>query len=160
MPERELWRGGYAWRAAYRTYLLAGLLILGLLVLGTVQPNAISAAWLAVMAAVIGLVAFVRVLLKVVDVTYVLTDQRLIHRRGLFYWRTERMELIDMDDIHFEQGIVDHALDLGRIVIHASDRTNPQLVLDGIARGAWVCETIENARRAERRRRGLFVEAI
>ena len=158
--ESELWRGGYSWLAAYREYALAILISLGLAVLHWNRPDFLPILWLLVVLTVLGLALAVRVLLRILDVRYVLTDQRLLHRNGLLYWRTERIELIDIDDIRFEQGLVDHVLDLGRIVLISSDRSDPNLVLDGIARGPWVCETIEEARRTERRRRGLFVESI
>ena len=48
---------------------------------------------------------------------------------------------------------------MGTIKIMSSDCTHPELFLEGIDRVAHVAGLIDEARRAERLRRGLFIDA-
>ena len=50
----------------------------------------------------------------------------------MFTRTTDRIEVIDIDDVTFRQGMVERALGVGTIVIESSDRTHPRLVLAGI----------------------------
>ena len=73
---------------------------------------------------------------------------------------TDRIETIDMDDIAFVQGPVERVLGIGSIKVTSSDRTHPELHLIGIENVQHVAEMIDNARRAERLRRGIHIESI
>jgi hypothetical protein len=73
---------------------------------------------------------------------------------------TRRIETIDIDDVSFQQGLLDRLLGVGTIVIHSSDRTDPVMVLSGIDRVQQVANRIDEARRAERVRRGLHIETV
>jgi membrane protein YdbS with pleckstrin-like domain len=99
-------------------------------------------------------------LVRKLDVRYVLTSERLVHESGILTRYTHRIELIDIDDVSLQQGILDRLLSVGTIAIHSSDRTDPVLIMPGIDAAPWVAEVIDDARRAERIRRGLFVESI
>jgi uncharacterized membrane protein YdbT with pleckstrin-like domain len=94
------------------------------------------------------------------SVGYVLTTQRFIHESGLLRRVNDRIEVLDMDDISFEQGLVDRFVGVGTIRIVSTDRSHPALALRGIENVKVVSELFDNARRAERRRRGLHVEQI
>ncbi len=65
-----------------------------------------------------------------------------------------------MDDVTFVQGIIQRMLSVGTIRVSSSDRTHPELVLLGIDNVEKVADLIDDARRKERRRRGLHIEAI
>ena len=94
------------------------------------------------------------------SVRYQLTTQRFIHERGILRRINDRIEVLDMDDITFEQGLLERLSGVGTIRIAAHDRTNPELVLPGIEKVAEVAQLFDDARMAERRRRGLHVEQI
>ena len=68
--------------------------------------------------------------------------------------------MIDIDDVTFEQGLVQRMVNVGTIKISSSDRTHPELTLRGIEGVQEVADTIDDVRRKERRRRGLHIEAI
>jgi hypothetical protein len=71
-----------------------------------------------------------------------------------------RVELIDMDDVTYVQGPIQTLLKVGNITIKSSDVSHPVLVLKGISDVKRIAELIDDARRSERRRRGLFMEAV
>ena len=94
------------------------------------------------------------------SVHYLLTTQRFVHESGILRRVTDRIEVIDIDDITFEQRPLERLLGTGTIRVSSSDRTHPQLELAGIEAVRDVSERFDNARRAERRRRGLHIEQI
>jgi uncharacterized membrane protein YdbT with pleckstrin-like domain len=91
---------------------------------------------------------------------YKLTSQRLIHRAGVIKQRTDRIEVIDMDDITYEQSIVQRMFDVGDVIIVSSDRTDPELRLRGISNCQEVAKLMDAARRRERVRRGIHIGAV
>ncbi len=160
-PERPLWSGNYAVKNMAGWYLLAGILSIALVIVAFLA-GASETAWLVSLLMILlmwmGLVgtAYYR---KFSD-QYVLTTQRLKHRQGIFFRRSNRIELIDIDDVMFEQGPIQIALDVGNILVTSSDASHPQLNLAGIPDVRTVADLIDDARREERRKRGLHIEAI
>ena len=115
---------------------------------------------------IISIVAFVWVGLAILlflqrlNVHYELTDQRLIHRSGILLRKTNRIELIDMDDVSHEQGLIERMFDVGTIEISSSDRSDPVIQLPGISSVEEIAMLIDDARRRERIRRGIHIEQI
>jgi hypothetical protein len=159
--EQDLWRGGYSAKAMIGWWIAAALGMIVLVVGGMIaQPPGL--AWLAIWGTVaalpvtVGLVSFYRRLYA----HYRLTDQRFYHARGVLRRVTDRMELIDIDDISHEQTLFERLCNVGTIHITSNDRSHPELVLHGIEDVAGVAKRIDIARRAERVRRGLFLEPL
>ena len=159
-PEIELWRGTYSWKGMFREFLLAcGLTIAGCYLLATTDGAhrwsgtipAIAMIWL-FLAAWLGLRKW--------STSYTLTTQRLIHEKGILYRRTRRIEAIDIDDLGYEQGIIERLLDVGRIHVDSADVSDRSLTLVAIDRPRQVYELLERARRDERLRYGLHIEAV
>ena len=94
------------------------------------------------------------------SVHYELTTQRFVHQAVLLVRRTDRIEVIDIDDVSYTQGIIQRMLGVGTIRISSTDRTHPELVLRGIDRVPETASLIDDVRREERRRRSLFVESV
>lgn len=160
-PERHLWGGNFSVKAMFGWYILAGIVSL-LLLVGAVITGASETGWLVVLILILLMwlgpvgTAYYR---KFSD-QYVLTTQRLKHRRGIFFRKNNRIELIDIDDVMFEQGPIQVVLSVGDIRVTSSDASHPELNLVGIADVRTVADLIDDARRAERRKRGLHIEAI
>jgi len=159
--EETLWEGGFSSRAMTSTWLLCAAVTVVLVAIVAVWLNA-SGYWIALL---IGLVVlwgsqYARYLYRRMSVRYRLTNHRFFHERGILKRTTDRIEVIDMDDITFQQGIVERMVDVGSILITSSDRTHPELKLEGIANVKEVSEQIDSARRAERMKRGLHIEQI
>jgi len=161
-PEEELWDGGYSAKAMVGTWILLGILSLATLILPFFLPflafltlpislGVIVLIWL-VGAVVYGLRRF--------GVHYELTSQRFIHQTGILTRDTDRIEVIDIDDVSFTQGPVQRVFGVGRITVTSSDRSHPLLHMIGIADVKSVAGLIDDVRRKERRRRSLHIEAI
>jgi len=152
--EQDLWSGGYSGKAMYGTWILGGIVTIGLIAGMFAFPLvglAIPVLWVFLS----GMLAY-----KKLSVHYELTTQRFIHKSGILKRVSDRIEVIDIDDVTYEQGIVQRMLGVGTIRIASSDRTHPELVLSGIDGVASVADMIDDIRRKERRKRGLHIESI
>ncbi|MDZ7620061.1 MAG: PH domain-containing protein, partial [Patescibacteria group bacterium] len=158
--EEVLWEGGYSSRAMLGRWLFSGLATVASLIPGFIWP--IGYVWLGIGVFVVVLWAYqVSVLFsRRMSVRYRLTSQRFVHESGILRRVTNRIDLIDIDDITFEQGVADRMVGVGMIRISSSDRTHPELLLVGIEDVVRVAGLIDETFRAERRRRGLFVEHL
>ncbi len=102
-PELELWQGGYSPKAMTGSWILGITANVALLAVGIYFGN--STVW-AICGAVIGLdLAYLGfcLLYRKMNVSYRLTTQRFFHESGILRRITDRIEVIDMDDITFEQ---------------------------------------------------------
>ena len=61
-----------------------------------------------------------------------LTNQRFIHESGILRRVSDRIEVLDIDDITFEQGIIERLVGVGTIRVMSSDRSHPELLMYGI----------------------------
>ncbi len=159
--EVELWVGNYSGKEMVTNWLyltvlsIATLVVVGIFFLnqpmawvGTIGVLALLWAWQ-------GLV----LLYRKWSVAYRLTNQRFVHRRGLLAIRTDRIETIDIDDVAFTQGIIERMMGVGTIRLTSTDRSDPELILRGIDKVQEVASLMDGARRKERVRRGLHIEA-
>ncbi len=157
-PERSLWKGGYSPKAMYGTWLSTALVsilaIAGVVVLGRAGE---AFAWyivgsgiLLIWGAVIAIYIYRRL-----GMHYELTTQRFIHQAGVFVRRTDRIEVIDIEDVSYTQGLVQRMLGVGTIRISGRDQSHPELDLCGIDKVPEVASLIDDVRRDERRRRSL-----
>lgn len=160
--ETDVWQGGFSSRAMFGKWLLAGfvtvLLLVAVLAAGP-RDFYYWVAWLAVSALLWGGFAWLLAYRKL-TCRYRLTTQRLIHEAGLLNRVTDRIEVIDIDDVTFEQRIVERMVGVGTIKLVSSDRTHPEFVMRGIENVKDVATKIDDLRRKERRRHGLHIEAI
>ena len=159
--EEELWQGRYCPKAMIGAWALSGLISVTLLVIWSVWVRN-GTAWLVLAVAILILWIYQVGVLKYRqwNIRYELTSQRFIHHTGILRRKTDRIELIDIDDITFEQSLLERLVGVGTIRIDSSDATDPLLVLRGIENVREVAEKIDDVRRAERRRRGLHIESI
>ena len=160
-PEREIWSDTFSAKGLVAQWCLGTLLtILG--------PAAAAVAgldrfgWQILLLVLIAYWAVVLVWLIYLklDVYYVLTNQRLMHRHGILTRHSRRIEVIDIDDISYRQNIVERLVGVGTIEVISSDVSDPLIELAGIDRVREVAQMIDAARRAERIRRGLHIEAV
>jgi uncharacterized membrane protein YdbT with pleckstrin-like domain len=92
-------------------------------------------------------------------VHYRLTTYRFFHETGLLSRVGNRVEVIDIDDVTVSQGVIERMFGIGTLRISSSDTTHPELTLPGIDDARRVADLIDGARRAERQRRGLHLDA-
>lgn len=157
--ETSLWEGNYSPRA------LAGP-VSGALVLSVslAIATAVYAAPDWRISASLSLLAWAWViaiyLIRRLSIRYELTSQRFIHQSGLLSRRTDRIEVIDIDDVSFVQGPFERMLGIGTIHVSSTDRTDPLLVMPGIADVRRVAGMIDDVRRRERRRRSVHIQSM
>lgn len=91
---------------------------------------------------------------------YEITNHQLRHRSGILVRQINRIEMIDVDDVMYQQGPLQALLNVGTIQVLSSDTSHPKLIMPGIPDVSKVANMIDGARRQERLKRGLHVEAI
>jgi membrane protein YdbS with pleckstrin-like domain len=158
--EEDLWEGGYSPKAMYGRMLLVAIITAVCFIAVAMFWNT-AVGWLSVAAgvAILWAVIGLSILYRRMAVHYRLTRYRLFHQHGLVLRVTDRIETIDIDDVSVKQTLLARMLDIGTIVVMSSDRTVPQLRMEGIDHVNHVADLIDNTRRAERQRRGLHLEA-
>jgi membrane protein YdbS with pleckstrin-like domain len=157
--ERSLWKGGYSSKAMVGAWVTCALVTAGLIAL------ALFVEWFTILYALLGavlvwLVTGAVYAVRRLGIAYELTTQRFIHQTGVLSRRTDRIEVIDIDDVTYRQGPVERLLGVGQIDIESSDRSHPELRMRGIANVREVADLIDDIRRKERRRRSLHIESI
>ena len=160
--ERSLWQGGYSPKAMYGTWIVAAVLTVVALVLVAVYASEQQNVWLITGSVIVlGWCCVLGLYLsRRWGVHYELTTQRFVHQKGIFVRRSDRIEVIDIDDVSYTQGIIQRMLGVGTIIITGSDRSDPELVIQGIDRVPEIASLLDDVRREERRRRSLHIEAI
>jgi membrane protein YdbS with pleckstrin-like domain len=160
VAEKELWSGSYSAKALFGQ-IVAAIVITVIATIGAAFWNT-SAGWmtLAVVLLVLWAALALTLAYRRLTVRYRLTTYRFFHERGLLSRVTDRLEVIDIDDVTVRQGMVERMLGVGTIVMRSSDCSDPKLSLPGIDDVKTVADMIDNVRRAERRRRGLHIESI
>ncbi len=156
--EEVLWEGTYSPKAMLGAFVLDGLVWLAGIVLAILFP---ALMWLSLGgAAVFSAVVFLLMVYRQWSVRYRLTSQRFFHQHGLLSRTTDRVEVIDMDDITCFQGPIDRLVGVGSIRITSSDRTHPELWVRGVENVQQIATAMDDARRAERIRRGFHIESV
>jgi uncharacterized membrane protein YdbT with pleckstrin-like domain len=160
-PETELWRDTFSAKGLVHPGLTLGTLTVGLPILAAllhvehfawlVLAVALPAAWLTLL---------VWLLYLKLNVYYVLTNQRLLHKHGVFTRHARRIEVIDIDDVSYRQRLLERLLGVGTIEIMSSDESDPVIELAGIDGVQQIAQLIDEARRAERVRRGIHIESV
>lgn len=156
--EVSLWQGGFSGKAMIGSWVTAATVSV-LLIVATVF---FWAAWFVLIPLIFLTWIYVAGLLayRKLGVYYELTTQRFIHKSGVLKRTSDRLEVIDIDDVTYSQGLIQRMVNVGTIRISSSDRTHPELVLSGIDNVRVVADTIDDVRRKERRRRGLHIESV
>jgi len=156
-----IWEGGYSAQAMIPTYVAAGAGSIALLIATLLWMND-GASLLYVLAAIALLWLFLAgvYFYRRLSVHYRLTTQRFFHEHGLLSRITDRIEVIAIDDVTVMQKFIERLLGTGRIKLVSSDRNNPEFLIDGLANVKHIAELIDEARRAERNRRSVRMEAI
>lgn len=166
-PENRLWEGGYSAKAMYGTWLIlaavtlaviAALIVLPIL---KIMPPIETHVWWIVLGALLGtwVLGIATFLYRRLSVHYELTTQRFIHSRGILVRTVDRIDVIDIDDVSYVQGIIQRTLGVGKIQLQSKDRSHPSLLLAGIDQVERVSGMIDDVRRKERRKRSLHIDA-
>jgi membrane protein YdbS with pleckstrin-like domain len=157
--EETLWSDSYSPKALAGWALAAAVLtVVGAIVAAIAWPAGLIVFGIGavVLWAAIGLVALYRRM----TVRYQLTTYRLFHETGLLSRTRDRIEVIDIDDVTLRQGLINRFFNVGTIHVRSSDMTHGNLAMPGIENARVVTDLIDNTRRSERQRRGLYMEHV
>lgn len=158
--ERQLWQGGFSPKAMIGYWLLAGLVTIAAIVASVLFPDPMVWMVAAAVAAALWLAFAGYLLYERLSVEYTLTSQRLVHKTGILRRVANRIEMIDIDDVTYEQGIIERMVGVGSIKILSSDTSHPKLTMRGIDEVQRVANIIDDTRRDERRKRGMYIETV
>ncbi len=158
VPEETLWEGTYSSKAMLGMAVLGGLATIVLLVLALVQFEGIVRTILLVAIVVLWVLLAARLASRRLGISYKLTNHMFYHRHGVLTRVTDRIELIEVHDVTYEQGLFDRAVNTGRIKVASSDRTDPIFYLLGVEDVERVAKLIDTARRDEQVRRGRRID--
>ena len=159
--EQELWSGNYSVKSMAGSWIVLGLATIAAFALLMMFAAGSTVVWV-----VLGILAVVWVgMLGLMyyrkwSYHYELTTQRIKHREGFVFRSQDRIELIDISDVKLKQGPIQTILNVGNIHVISSDESHPLLVMAGLADAKKVADLIDNARREERRKRGLHIHSI
>jgi len=157
--EQTLWEGNYSPKAMLGYASVITLASIGLIVV-SVLYNIPTLTVALLICAVVWLVLGLVYASRRFGIHYELTSQRFIHQTGLISRRTDRIEVIDIDDVSFFQGPVQRILGIGTIDIASTDRSHPHVVMPGIANVKEVAGLIDDIRRKERKKRSLHIQTM
>jgi uncharacterized membrane protein YdbT with pleckstrin-like domain len=158
-PENVLWQGSYSPKAMVGGWLLSLVITIVACVIGAFfGPIGWSVAIvisLAVWGGHLALLIYQRL-----SHEYKLTTQRFVHASGILRRITDRIEVIDIDDVQVTQGFVERFLGVGTIRLLSSDVTSPLTTLVGINDVTRIATLIDDTRRTERRKRSVHIESV
>lgn len=157
-PEEELWQGSYSVKAMIGYFVGVTLISIACLALGIVVPITLPFALGAMVLFWVWVLALAAV--RRMNISYRLTTQRFFHQTGILTRTTDRIEVIEMDDVTYTQTIFERMFGVGTIKVTSGDPTHPTLIMPGIADVQQVAEIIDKARRKEITRRGLRIQSV
>jgi uncharacterized membrane protein YdbT with pleckstrin-like domain len=159
-PERPLWHGSFSPKAMYGQWLIALVITLVAIVLCVVVPNPITWLVAGIAVPVVWLCMGAYLLYKRLSVEYSLSTQRFVMQSGILRRITNRIEVIDIDDVTVEQGFIERMFGVGTIKILSSDVSDPKVQLPGIDDVKRIATMIDDVRREERRKRSMYIESV
>jgi hypothetical protein len=83
-------------------------------------------------------------LLRVKATHYRVTNQRIVIETGLLSKALEDIDLRTIDDLEFQQSVIERLVGIGRVIVVSSDKLAPKLVLRGIHDPRGVRELIRS----------------
>jgi uncharacterized membrane protein YdbT with pleckstrin-like domain len=90
------------------------------------------------------------------SIRYRLTTQRLLRDSGILSKRGDHLLVVNIDDVTVHQNLFDRMFGLGTIELNTKDKTTPVVNMLGIENPRQVADMIDECRRTERNRRGLY----
>lgn len=158
--EEDVWRGGYSPRAMGMAFVggVVWLIALWIAWFALTREGSWFAdkSWIVYVFAVLSpiplLYASCVAAWRRLTLHYRLTTQRLFVQVGLIGRRIEEVELIRVDDVSTEQGIIDRMFDVGTVKVASSDTSTPTLLLHGLRDPVAIKEKLRGQVQERRKR--------
>lgn len=162
-PEIEIWKGTFSPKSMIDVWAICGLVtVAGLIAAAIFLRDGWGWTALLIGLAVLWVVPFLLLAYRRMAIAYRLTSQRFFHERGILKRVTDRIELIRITDIKFEQGLLERLITgTGTIYVTApTDPSDRELVMPGIENVGDVAGKIDAARRKEKTRYGVQMDGM
>jgi membrane protein YdbS with pleckstrin-like domain len=130
-PALVIYEGAPSWKAWFWSYVAAFVLSL----------------------AVIGLVWILVLHLTRKASRYKLTDRTIDYESGVFSKQIETLQLWRVQDIDFQQSLLERILGIARIRVFTKDVTDPELVLRGLPASREIFDKLKDATELARQQR-------
>jgi membrane protein YdbS with pleckstrin-like domain len=150
---RPLLRADQA-KAAF--WLIVGIVLIALPILASIFDWLWWQTWMTIVVVIGAIAAFVLPWLIMRTTRYRITSYRIDFERGLFTKRIDTLELWHVDDIKFQQGVLDRMMNVGSITVMSDDRTTPKLELDGVPDPRKIFDALKERIIAVKRQRGVI----
>ena len=150
---RPLLRADQA-KAAF--WLIVGIVLIALPVLAHLFEWGFWRTWMTIVVIIGAILAFVLPWLIMRTTRYRITSYRIDFERGLLTKKIDTLELWHVDDIKFEQGLLDRMMNVGSLTVMSNDRTNPKLELHGIPDPRKIFDALKERVIAVKRQRGVM----
>ncbi len=157
-PEVVYFEGRPTLRAAQlkaTIWLLIGIALIALPIVSHMRrwhwPGLVMA-----ISVILGIAAIVLPWLLMRATRYRITSYRIEYERGILKRRIDTLELWHVNDIQFEQGLVDRMFNVGDITVLSSDKTTPKLELEGVPSPRDVFNKLQQRIIVVKRQRGVI----
>jgi membrane protein YdbS with pleckstrin-like domain len=87
---------------------------------------------------------------------YRISNYRIDFERGLLSKKIDTLELWHVDDISFQQGLLDRIFNVGQVTIISDDKTTPRLELEGLPNPRPIFDSLKQRVIAVKRQRGVI----
>lgn len=87
---------------------------------------------------------------------YRISNYRIDFERGLLSKRIDTLELWHVDDISFQQGLLDRIFNVGQITVISDDKTTPRLEIEGLPNPRPIFDSLKQRVIAVKRQRGVI----
>lgn len=132
-PASVIYEGAPSWKAWFWSYIGAGVLSLVL----------VGLAWMVILN------------MKRKSLHYKITDRTIDYEDGVFSKRVETLQLWRVQDIDFQQSLFERMLGIARICVFTKDRTDAELVLQGLPASREIFDRLKEAAELARQHRVL-----
>jgi membrane protein YdbS with pleckstrin-like domain len=136
-------------------WVIIGVILIALPVMAHMFDWAWWQTWMTLVAVLAAILALVLPWLVMRTTRYRITSYRIDFERGLITKKIDTLELWHVDDIHFEQGLLDRIMNVGSITVMSNDRTTPKLELHGIPDPRKIFDALKERVIAVKRQRGV-----
>jgi uncharacterized membrane protein YdbT with pleckstrin-like domain len=164
-PEQDLWAGRMHWHNAIGRVLTWVLINVGLWVAAWKIPRpdwmtSSRVAWVVFgLFVVTTLVMLGGVIIRILNMRYRLTTQRLFIERGILSRTMDQTELIRVDDVRMQQSFINRIFNVGTVQMITTDATDKVLAIEGVKDPVRVSELIRQQMRTLRSK-SVFVENL
>ncbi len=159
-PEEELWTGSYSPKAMTGPFVGAALLTV-IAMIGASFAGPVG--WIVVVVGALLLFGYLGCLLayRRMSIRYRLTTQRLLRDKGVLTRTGDHLLVVNIDNVTVHQGLFERMFNVGTIVLNTKDKTTEGesegvLTMSGIEEPRHLADLIDEVRRTERNRRGLY----